>query len=171
MLYKTCSMQLTPSSDYEIPQEIICSGYYIIFSCFIPPLLRFFLFPPPILSNVEKSLFFVFSDPVLTSPWVLFRKTGSGEPVKSEFGATATCFVNFFDFCEIWFIFQIPFWRHHELNLEKRVRGSRSKANLEPRRPVSWTFLIFVKFCFFWLVAYVYMHLQLFVPFPGGWAI
>ena len=138
-----------------------------------------------------------------------FAKTSPREPVKSEFGATAACFVNFFDFCEIfktsknvtmsliskngtggagqtriwihgglfrklfrflWFFvyFFLTFKkRHHELNLEKRVRGSRSKANLEPRRPVSWTFSIF----FFWLVAYVYMHLQLFVPFPGGWAI
>ena len=113
-------------------------------------------------------------------------------PVKSEFGATATCFVNFSDFCEISFflktlfdvtmsliskngsggagqkriwshggLFRELFWflwnfqifktskkRHHELNLEKRDRGSRSKANLVPRRPVSWTFSIFVIFCF-----------------------
>ena len=30
-------------------------------------------------------------------------------PVKSEFGATATCFVNFFDFCEICIFFKTLF--------------------------------------------------------------
>ena len=55
-----------------------------------------------------------------------------------------TTFSNFSNFQ----IFKTSQKRHHELNLEKRVRGSRSKANLEPRRPVSWTFSIFVKFDF-----------------------
>ena len=38
------------------------------------------------------------------------------------------------------------FWRHHELNLEKRCRMHRLRANLEPRRPVSWAFSICWKF-------------------------
>ena len=36
------------------------------------------------------------------------EKTMQNAPVKSEFGATATCFVNFFDFCEIYFFFKTP---------------------------------------------------------------
>ena len=48
-----------------------------------------------------------------------------------------------------WSIFSLPCGRHHELNLEKRCRMNRSKVNLEPRRPISWTFLIFAIFFIF----------------------
>ena len=96
----------------------------------------------------------------------IFGKWPPGEQKVLKTACQIWVFLKFSIFSQLQ-IFKLSLKRHHELNLEKRVPGSRSKVNLEPRRPVSWTFCFLWNFVF-WLVAYVYMHLQLFVPFPGG---
>ena len=83
----------------------------------------------------------------------LISKNGSGGAGQKRIWSHGDLFRELFRFLWNLLFFKTPIWRHHELNLEKRVPGSRSKVNLEPRRPVSWTFSILVKFYFFgWLL-------------------
>ena len=96
-----------------------------------------FLFSPPIkkmLKQIEKNDRF---DVTMS----FISKNGSRGAGQKRIWSHGDLFRELFRFLWNLLFFKTPIWRHHELNLEKRVPGSRSKVNLEPRRPVSCFFL------------------------------